>query len=34
LIQLAINNLAEGGSGIHCVTQQQPATYREGGGLI
>jgi len=26
LIQLAINNLAEGGSGIHCVTQQQPAT--------
>jgi hypothetical protein len=33
VIQLTINNLAEGGGGIHCVTQQ-PATYREGGGLI
>ena len=26
VIQLTINNLAEGGGGIHCVTQQQPAT--------
>lgn len=25
VIQLTINNLAEGGGGIHCVTQQQPA---------
>jgi agmatine deiminase len=25
IVQLAINNLAEGGGGIHCVTQQQPA---------
>jgi agmatine deiminase len=25
IVQLTINNLAEGGGGIHCVTQQQPA---------
>jgi agmatine deiminase len=25
VVQLAIDNLAEGGGGIHCVTQQQPA---------
>jgi agmatine deiminase len=25
VIQLTINNLAEGGGGIHCATQQQPA---------
>jgi agmatine deiminase len=25
VVQLTINNLAEGGGGIHCVTQQQPA---------
>jgi agmatine deiminase len=25
VIQLTINNLAEGGGGIHCITQQQPA---------
>jgi agmatine deiminase len=25
IIQLTINNLAEGGGGIHCATQQQPA---------
>jgi agmatine deiminase len=25
IVQLTINNLAEGGGGIHCITQQQPA---------
>ena len=25
VVQLSINNLAEGGGGIHCATQQQPA---------
>ena len=25
VIQLTINNLAEGGGGIHCATRQQPA---------
>ena len=25
VVQLTIDNLAEGGGGIHCVTQQQPA---------
>ena len=34
IVQLTINNLAEGGGGIHCVTQQQPAagsgTWRNG----
>jgi agmatine deiminase len=25
IVALTIDNLAEGGGGIHCVTQQQPA---------
>jgi agmatine deiminase len=25
IVQLTIDNLAEGGGGIHCATQQQPA---------
>lgn len=28
VVQVTINNLAEGGGGIHCVTQQQPAPPR------
>jgi agmatine/peptidylarginine deiminase len=28
LVQLTINNLSEGGGGIYCATQQQPAAQR------
>ncbi len=30
-MQLTINSLAEGGGGIHCVTQQQPAVRADPG---
>jgi agmatine deiminase len=33
VVQLRINDIAPGGGGIHCITQQQPASANRDTGL-